>query len=779
MCADSRRRAFGVQGRVRRINLTIPWCVLTTILLCLGVPLHTSALIITVVLIQCAAGLVVINWALPATQASTLMLMGPSFAIGVVLWVVPVQVLGSGWPINLAVLGLLTLLVVLQGPRRFGELQLPNDSIQSVLKVLATATGLAFVMTSGEWPSFVFTGIGFLALGLLLSDSPTARCRSSLNSLLIASSLAILLWSSAQLKTFGWLITDDYSYLEALRVHLAEFGIWQAFGPTNISLYYWISPAWVGQISQVTFAADWLVVTRVSTFLFSLSLAATTICLVDGLSHRELRTSSPIVILPALMFIFVSTGIDFSGTSTFAVFSVCSSLVFVTLRAAQLQFPRRSWLLIALLVLATVFTKFMAAPVSASLVSVVVVGHKIANRRFRFLALVALIIALCTTFVVSLEGINDAISRGDDPLWKLASAKDLVTSRVIHDLMPHAFSFLLPVSLALLVWSVAGHETPRNFVFGFFLLTSLCFAVISLLVIRPGHASDIVNYFARPAMYFALTAVAATTILFTRAHLFAAGIGVASSLVFFPQLGFSDRVLPRVGHFGKTIESHFVIATYGLPVALGTLLALMVSGYQQWSRKSTPGQSPRAHIVTALFVAVSIFSIQTAVGTAVRTFSEDSQKFGARDSGFVVSVMGDPDLEAVGRWLRNNTDSSAVIATNDICEMMPGEILYDADYMCHRFANDHTLARTSHRRFLLVGPRFHYENRVLRDSYVRASLKFGETLADTDRDALFQLGARYFVLCRSCTRPDTYESIPSSPVPAFVQGNYSVFAIEQ
>ena len=779
MSADFGLQACGARGQVGRDYLIVPWCVLTTILLCVGVPLHTSALIVTVVLIQCAAGLKVINWALPATQASTLMLIGPSFAIGVVLWVVPVQALGSGWLTNLAVFGMLTAFAVLKGPGRLGKFQLPNDSILSVVKVFATVTGLACVMTSGEWPSFVFAGMGFLALGLLLCESPIAKHGSLLNSLLIASSLAVLLWSSAQLKTFGWLITDDYSYLEALRVHLAEFGIWQSFGPTNISLYYWISPAWVGQISQVTLAADWLVVTRVSTLLFSLSLAATTICLVDGLPSREVRTSSRIVSVAALMYIFVSTGIDFSGTSTFAVFSICSSLIFITLRAAELLFPRRSWLLIALLVLATVFTKFMAAPVSASLVSVVVVGHKLANRRFRLMALVALIPVLCIAFVVFLEGTNNAISRGDDPLWKLASAEDLMVPRAMLELAPHAFSFLLPVLLTVLVWSVVGHETSRTFVFGSFLLTSLCFTFVSLLVIRPGHASDIVNYFAKPAMYFAVSVVAATTILFTRNHLFAAGIGVASSLVFVPQLGFSDRVLSRVGLFGETIESQHVVATQGLPVAFGILIAIIVSGYQQWSRKSTPGQSLRAIVVTALLVVVSIVSIQTAVGTAFRTFSVNTQKFGARDSGFVASVMGDPDLEDVGRWLRKNTDSSVVIATNDICEIRPGEMLYDTDYMCHRFANDHTLARTSHRRFLIVGPRFHYENRVLRDSYVRASLKFGETLADADRDTLLQLGAKYFILCQSCTRREASDSFPTGLTPSFVKGKYSVFAIER
>jgi hypothetical protein len=682
---------------------------------------------------------------------------------------------------------MLTLLVVLQDPRRFGRFQFPNDSIPSVLKVLATASGLAFVMTSGEWPSFIFAGIGFLALGLLLSESPLAKYKSSLNSLLIASSLVILLWSSAQLKTFGWLITDDYSYLEALRVHLAEFGIWQSFGPTNISLYYWISPAWVGQVSQVTFAADWLVVTRVSTFLFSLSLAATTICLVDRFSFGRVHSAPRLVVVSSLVFVFVSTRIDYSGTSTFAVFAISSSLVFIAWRAAELGFPKYSRVLIALMLLATVFTKFMAAPISASLVALIVIGHLLSEKRFLSVGLCSAALFLCLAFVVFLEWARQLNSSGGEIMWQLRSIDELVTAQLIRDLAPHTFLLVTPVLLTIFTWFLGRSRSREHLVVAASAILALSFALVSLLLIRPGYETengelvhiDIHNYFARPSIYFAQVAVVSALVVSTSRSVSSVVIGSVTSLIFIPNTGVTERILKFVGSFGDMVAGRKVIMNEVIPLIFGVLVAA-VFAYRlgHWAQSSFRQQVIEIS-ATLLLVVVFTVSLQGMVGRALRTFSDDAPQWSSRESNFVTSIMGDSDLEAVGRWLKTHSDDSAIIATNALCVSVPGQLLYDDDLDCVSPGVDHTLAWTSQRRFVVLGPRFHYENNVRRDTAVRASIKYAETLSDVDRKVLQRLGAQYFVYCDTCNRDGSLRNLNDTHKPLFELGRYSVLSLEK
>jgi hypothetical protein len=712
----------------------------------------------------------------------TLILIGPSFAIGLVVWVVPVQILGSGLVVNLAIFGILTMFVVLIGPRRLGRFQFPNDSIPSVLKVLATATGLAFVMTSGEWPSFIFAGIGFLALSLLLSESPIAKYKFLLNLLFIALSLTVLGWSSSQLQTFGWLITEDYSYLEALRVHLAEFGIWQSFGPTNISMYYWISPAWVGQVSQITLAADWLVVTRVTTFLFSLSLAATTICLIDSFTMGRFRTASRIVVVASLVFVIVATRIDYSGTSTFAVFAISSSLIFIALRAAKSRFPKRSLAPIALMLLATVFTKLMAAPISVSLLALIAIGYLLTGKRILLVGLCATVFFLCLPFILFLDNARQLISSGDVIVWDLKNIDELMSAQLIRDLAPHAFLLVIPVLVAVFVSFLNRSNSEEHLVLAASAILALSFALISLLLIRPTDiAIDVKNYFARPSTYFSQVAVASSIVLSPSRSVSSAMVGAASSLIFIPNAGVTERLLRLLGSLGDLIAEQTVIVNEAIPLMFALLVAAVFAYRMCHNAKNSFRQYLIEVLASVLLVVICTVSLQSMVGRAFQTFSGGPNvlSWSSRESNFVTSVMGDPELEAVGRWIRTHSDDSEIIATNALCEFMPGQLLYDSDLDCVKPGTDHTLARTSHRRFVVLGPRFHYENPIRRDAAVRASLKYGESFSDADRKILQRLGARFFVYCNTCTRNGTLRILNDTHQPLFELGRYSVVSLEK
>lgn len=431
------------------------------------------------------------------------------------------------------------------------------------------------------------------------------------------------------------------------------------------------------------------------------------------------------------------------------------------------------------MLLATVFTKFMAAPISASLVALIVIEHLLAEKRFLSVGLCSAALFLCLTFLSFLEWARQLISSGGEIMWTLRSIDELMTAQLIRDLAPHTFLLMAPVLLAVFVWFLSSGSRRDHLVVAASAILALSFALVSLLLIRPGYAIDVHNYFARPSIYFALVAVVSAIVASTSRSVLSAVVGAVFSLIFISNTGVTERILKFLGSFGDLIVGQTTIMNEAIPLIFGVLVAA-VFAYRtgHWAQSSF-----RQHLsevsTTLLLVVVCTVSLQGVAGRALRTFSDDTQQWSSRESKFVTSVMGDPNLEAVGRWLKTHSDDSAILATNALCELVPGQLSYDDNLDCVSPGVDHTLAWTSHRRFVVLGPRFHYENHVRRDAAVRVSLKYAETLSDADRKALQRLGAQYFVYCNTCSRDGSLRNLNDTHKPLFELGRYSVLGLEK
>ena len=707
------------------------------------------------------------------------MLLGPGFAVGTLLWVIPTQILGSGFVTNISVFALLAILVIRYIFRKIRGLPTPSDSIDVATKLLATTTGLAFVVTSGEWPQFILAGVAFLTAGTSIqgSSSSTKFLRRTVPLLGIAA--VILIWNSSRLRTYGWLITDDYSYLEALRVHLAEFGIWQKFGPTNISLYYWISPAWVGQVSQLTSAGDWLVITRIASFVFSISLASTTVSLVGRLSRTTTERVASILGIGSLCVIFFVTQIDFSGTSTFAVFAMASALVLFTLHAAEYSFPRRTWALIGLMAFGTFFTKMMAAPITFSLVAIIILYHTHICRRKQKLVLLSVIGVLAFAFVFFLELAARVLNSGDEFAWTVGVGRSEALTHLFHALAPHVFTIVLPSSLMFLAWGLGTRGEDVDALPVALSLTSLLFALLSFTAIVPGYAIDVGNYFAKPATYFALVAVTGSVLNLANSLAWSAAIGAFASVLVSPDLDVTARLNAWLKLLAGPRAGTVVIARDAVPILLGVVVSL---GFTLLTHRVTlpiRRLGWRLLVTSILLTVILTFAVQNLIHRTDNAISEDSERWSGRSTSFVISVLGDLDQEVVGQWLRNNTARTAVFATNDLCDGNKDTELYDRSFNCLDPKNEHSLASISHRKFLVVGPRFHYQDPGLRNLYVNTSLRFGESFQASDRDLLTRLGARYFVFCRTCTRLNIQDKVMESSAAVFEYGRYVVLDLRK
>lgn len=102
-----------------------------------------------------------------------------------------------------------------------------------------------------------------------------------------------------------------------------------------------------------------------------------------------------------------------------------------------------------------------------------------------------------------------------------------------------------------------------------------------------------------------------------------------------------------------------------------------------------------------------------------------SQSSGVRSDNEIAAIIGSPDAQGVGTWIRLNTNVSEIIATN---------LLYE--YETCRPLSDFSLASWSQREFLVLGPRF---GSVDESSYTESVLLSLDFAANPNSDLISRL----------------------------------------
>lgn len=188
--------------------------------------------------------------------------------------------------------------------------------------------------------------------------------------------------------------------------------------------------------------------------------------------------------------------------------------------------------------------------------------------------------------------------------------------------------------------------------------------------------------------------------------------------------------------------------------------------------------------ICLMFVALIVgLAAGGSVGYQIAEFGQRREVVSSRLESERLQLRLSPDaVVEVGRWIRENTPSEAIIASNYFCDEgreCPSDIsltsIGDADIWSNRKADQSNLVAFSQRRFLIQSPRHLWGNASMPNlavERVRASLEFA-TLRDNSRQ-LAEMGVKYFVLDLDSS-PKTNLTI--SPKPLFLNQRFAVFEI--
>lgn len=730
-----------------------------------GIPTDTAFFAASVVTLQSLLGNRLLSVVFPNFSFSVGGLIGPGFVVGATLWVIPVQIAGSGAKLNLAVAFVLfAILIQLMRPLKLAFSWSITDEFLGVCVV-------AFVIMSNEWSQMIFVSLLlFMALALknlrLLSRIQLAFSRWTL----IAAAGIALIWGLHIHGPFWWIVTDDYSYYEALQIHLRSFGIWEPWGPTNISQYHWLSPAWVGQVSQITIADDWVTLTRVAPLVFSLSIAANTVELIKQVSPSHIRQSSHVLLIIGCVFLFIVLRIDFSGTSTYAVFAFSSSTILILFNCLENRHRAAGWMLFLVVTFASIFAKVFSYPMVLGITFIGLCTLLSSRRTVFFVALFAATFGSLVLYLGLLIWLGPRLGNGTEVGWSTGFGGIGTSARL---LLPLAGSLIFPAIISAVIVARRRQGTPK-YLFTAVAVLALLFALLTKLIVTPGFAINSDDYFLKPAKYFALLIIV-FVVASTDGALVIAGslLGLSLSLGLMRQFGAVELIISLLPQtFVATTRAELLVTqNWVLPMIVavgGAAIFLAV--------KKT--RNTESYITASLLAVVLMFTLQLGVDRVQKSLEMDHSEWSSRDTRTVISVLGSADLVEVGVWIAANTTPDSMIATNDLCagdNSIYLHFLSPIKQVCESPGNDYTLGHTTKRQFLLLGPRFAYENPELRDSYMSLSLRFGATPTTNLQQELVNLGVDYFVLLNA--------KYPQFEMPAtqtiFRSGLYSVLDLRK
>ncbi|MEY3978000.1 MAG: hypothetical protein RLZZ284_856 [Actinomycetota bacterium] len=717
---------------------------------------RTAALAAAVICSQIAVGHWVLSLAIRSLNGCSLALLGPSFIVGAIFWVFPVQLLGSGRILNIAWLFMLVAVTTWRGRRIVRSAYTPEDAAN-----LSMVLGLTLVFLSAEWPQFSITVIVILALGFVIN-----RARFPKPDLVILCAAMLSVFATAKVVSmisgsYWWIVTDDYSYHESMSLHLANYGIWTQWGTTDVALYHWFTNAWIGQVAQVTLAEPWETLTRVAPVAFGSSLVASLLIL--GSSRIQLKNNSSKALLVLISaFVLLTLRTDLTSPSTYAVLAVIASGLVVIEKSANLAEERvlERFGLILVILLASVFTKFTSVT-SALLLS----PHALISfaPTLRKSSHIAVVLRLTATLVALsfLVFAGPAFSDG----WEFGvgeglegAAKGIAGLSTTYLLAACSFTLLtnLPVRTKQRGEYLKRHEAV------FPILESAFLGAVSLALLVPGLAVDIRNYFALPFLLIAVICLFDS--LEDRLSHRSVPMTLLVAMVAFGIIHAIESISPMESgsRLGSTIS---VWASYPwLLLGISVLvLAFGVNALPTIRQRKSGASFTLALAVAGIFLSFS--------GLIQRT-SELSRGEFDRDGLRVAAAIGDPKLVEVGIWLKQNLRSTELFATDLLCES--DEISANSrppKSSCSTSSVDMTLANSSQRRFLVLAPRFSYQNSEETEASVKLSLRFAQSLDVAESSQLISRGVTYFVLDN---RLGQHRDLLLSPVIVFRNDRYLV-----
>lgn len=713
----------------------------------LGVPIVTSSLLAANILSQCALGTVVISRLFGKNSLSPLLAVGPGLLLGGTLAFAVFQVAGRGGTGLLCASGLCAAAFIW----KFKNASANNDWA-SAPRILSHLVGLAALAMSSEF-SWLLTvaGAGLLA-GLIFDPTRREFGRQKLLGIgVIATALVIGLLTRGNL---WWLITDDYKFFEVISRHITQEGPFEPWGSLSVSKYHWLSYGWAGLLDFASLRSEvFLTLTRVMPVVYSFIFAAS-LMLIDKVVSRLNGTWFKTSLIPWV--VMAAARPDWSAPSTAGAFAVVAAFVSLVLLGMEVHASTSKRLaLYGIFGVIAVLTKLPSALTLLSVVAGAETSLRLTrSKRLRILHLPVIYVALAGFASIALLQPMGAVVGSVSVIWADNSIF-LSPLSIVRDLAVAVLqnSWILVLIAFLWIWtrrSLSEGRQPSSDVF-LFSLSPLIVVSIAMRVVIPGtDRANLHEYFSGPNQLLSLFSI----FLFHR--LSKADLQRQSGRVMFQVLWgsaavgfmFLPQIYQRIGFPNPLGSSQLLVAITDSRLIFG----LIITGY--YLSSIARSHTFRLSHLRDYFLCIVIVSVLSSF------VDFKKEQFLAEPAALdVISALGDPGSQVVGKWLNSNSSPSQLIATNALRDLrtgLPGD--------------DFALATWSNREFLVLGPKyFGAETRA--KTYVQLCLRFGNEPNENDAETLLQLGVTWFIIDTHAT--DTRSWSPWADV-AFKESRYWV-----
>ncbi len=713
--------------------------VITIALVYLDVPLRNSVLLAPQIVAQGAIGSLIIRSFLKNLEISILMLLGPGLMLGgaVALMIFNIagrEIMGI---VSLSAIGVIALL-------RLQESGCWATITSSRLLIFCQVMGLSAISLAWEFPELLPIAVALFLSGFLTRKH--LECTRWLAPIVFTAMALIVIVSFLAREEFWWYVTDDYSFFEMLSQHITKSGPFADWGNLNFAKYHWLSYGWSGLLNELSGQPTvFTTLTRTMPFLYSLSLSSSVVFITQRTISSPLTAKT---LVPAWVALSINI-LDWSGTSTAGVYAITAAVlaVAITIVSTSPAFLRRAAVYACFIpvVILTKLGSFFAVLLVLLLTEVSVVARRLTTR-------VRLMISICALFV-GMVGLIPILHY----LGKITDGFSLSTVNPGLGLLS-TFGFPFTVS-ALVFWRLylfallglvmavmsRRRGDYRGQTYSLFLVALSSFSLFGVLLdsIISGDSegfsyggSNRFMYFSGPMYFVASISLLAVGALYqTRSikisrMLSVFVIGLCAAGLIWGRFGLEGVLWQRIsfalGNFRdqKVTLLSFVTSDTRIGASVAALLVFFLFCYKKRLLEN---------LLSGLLFAIVILTFSNYSTTSLAAFQTE------RGAAEVVTNLGPPESKDVGTWLRRNTRSNEIVATNFLFYPNTSQPLVDF-----------SLAIWSEREFLILGPNF---TRVFGDitSDVELSMSFGNNPTPIAALALQKQGVRWFIVDRQAS----------------------------
>lgn len=715
----------------------------------LGVPAWNSVLITIALLSQCAAGALILDRILGNFGTTPLHLLGPGLVVGSALSFAVFNAVGRG-PFGLlavCLLGYASLLLLLtRSNRRVAE---PN-----IVWLLVQLVGLASLSLSWEFPEMLPVAIACLLIGSLTS---TLRIVPRLISTpLIASALLVLLVLPFLRQDYWWIVTDDYSFFAMLSQHLTRSGPFATWGNVSFVRYHWLSYGWSGLLNELGGRPGTLMtLSLVVPFAYSLSLGASLVLVSKRLKQQPLT----IMVLIPVWAVVAANILDWSGTSTAGVYAVNATAIAVAVTSAEsTKSVVARFAVYGGVVIITAVTK-LASVFAIAFVFLATEVFRMVRTRRKLVGLAAIQAGcvLGTALVLPAIWITGRLTNGFSIVRVNPGLGQLSTLGAEFTLISLAIQRLwIIVPLVVLVATVVLRSRGESHVDLSLLILGLAPLVLMGLVLDLIVSGDSAGfefgetnrfqYFSGPMYFFGSVAMLSIAVLTgphntrplqSRLPMLLTSFFLAFGILW-EHLGIAKEFWDLFG--GRyagwndlTIQLlQFVSADSRIAPSI-TVLPLIPLLFRMRPTFSLA-------LLNSLVASILAITMYSRLPTTIEEYRRE------RSETEIAMTIGTESQRSIGAWLRSNSEARELIATND---------LFDATGKS--LSSDFSLAVWSERQFLVVGPALLRVFGPISDE-IRISHSFGIKPSTADAERLRERGVSWFIVKRSATLYDEWES---------------------